>query len=90
MTAVDVSNDRVVPFFDEHGVELEHMLADNARQYCGRPLQHPYEAFLTISQTQHRRGHIGSPGTTGFCERFSIRFEDDAFVSARLYQAPCP
>jgi hypothetical protein len=29
MTAVDVLNDRVLPFYEEHSVEIEHLLTDN-------------------------------------------------------------
>jgi transposase len=82
MTAVDVLNDRVVPFYEEHGVELEHMLTDNGREYCGRPLQHPYELFLTISQIQHRRTDIGSPETNGFCERFHRTVKEEFYSVA--------
>ena len=32
MTAVDVLNDRVLPFYEEHGVEIEHLLTDNGRE----------------------------------------------------------
>jgi hypothetical protein len=32
MTPVDVLNDRVLPFYEEHGVEIEHLLTDNGRE----------------------------------------------------------
>jgi hypothetical protein len=41
MTAVDVLNDQVLPFYEEHNVEIEHLLTDNGREYCGRPVGHP-------------------------------------------------
>ena len=41
MTAVDVLDDGVLPFYEEHGVEVEHLLTDNGREYCGRPLGTP-------------------------------------------------
>jgi hypothetical protein len=37
MTAVDVLDDRVPPFYKGDGVEVEHLLIDNGRGYCGRP-----------------------------------------------------
>jgi hypothetical protein len=55
MTAVDVLNDRVLPFYEEHGVAIEHILTDNGRETCGKPLSHPYELYLTIQQIEHRR-----------------------------------
>jgi transposase len=70
MTAVDVLYDRVLPFYEEHRVEVDHLLTDNGREYCGRPLNHPFELFLAVNQIEHRRTDIGSPETNGFCERF--------------------
>lgn len=55
MTAVDVLNDRVLPFYEEHHVEIEHLLTDNGREYCGRPVGHPFELYLAIQQIEHQR-----------------------------------
>lgn len=66
MTAADVLNERVLPFYDEHDVEVEHLLTDNAREYCGRPVGHPFELCLAIQQFQNRRTDIGSPESNGF------------------------
>ncbi len=82
MTAVDVLNDRVLPFYEEHGVDLEHLLTDNGREYCGRPLHHPFELFLTISHIEHRRTQVGSPQTNGFCERFHRTVKEEFFSVA--------
>jgi transposase len=82
MTAVDVLNDRVLPFYEEHGVELLNMLTDNGREYCGRPLHHPFELFLAISQIEHRRTQVGSPETNGFCERFNRTVKEEFFSVA--------
>lgn len=70
MTAVDVLDDRVLPFYEEHSAEVEHLLTDNGREFCGRELKHHFELFLAISQIQHRRTEVRSPQTNGFCERF--------------------
>jgi len=45
MTAVDVLDDRVLPFYEEHAAEVEHLLTDNGREYCGRELKHHFELF---------------------------------------------
>jgi hypothetical protein len=82
MTAVDVLNDRVLPFYEEHGVDVEHLLTDNGREYCGRPLHHPFELFLTISHIEHRRTQVGSPQTNGFCERFNRTVKEEFFSVA--------
>src|SRR5262249_48030216 len=37
ITAADLVNDRVVPFFDGHEVPLCRMLTDRGTEYCGNP-----------------------------------------------------
>lgn len=82
MTAVDVLDDRVLPFFEEHSAEVEHILTDNGREYCGRELKHHFELFLAISQIEHRRTEVRSPQTNGFCERFHRTVKEEFFVTA--------
>jgi transposase InsO family protein len=82
MTAVDVLHDRVLPFYEAHGVDIDHLLTDNGREYCGRPLSHPFELYLTINQITHRRTEIGSPETNGFCERFHRTVKEEFFAVA--------
>jgi hypothetical protein len=40
ITAADLLNDRVVPFFEEHGVRLLRVLTDRGSEYCGNPQRH--------------------------------------------------
>jgi transposase len=82
MTAVDVLHDRVLPFYDDHGVTIEHLLTDNGRETCGKPLSHPYELYLAIQQIEHRRTRIGSPETNGFCERFHRTVKEEFYSVA--------
>lgn len=82
MTAVDVLHDRVLPFYEEHGIDVERVLTDNGREYCGKPLQHPFELYLAIHQIEHRRTEIGSPETNGFCERFHRTVKEEFFAVA--------
>jgi transposase InsO family protein len=82
MTAVDVLNDRVLPFYEEHFAEVDHILTDNGREYCGRELKHHFELFLALSQIAHRRTEVRSPQTNGFCERFHRTIQEEFFSSA--------
>ena len=43
ITAADLLNDRVVPFFDEHGVKLSRVLTDRGTEYCGTSQAHEYQ-----------------------------------------------
>jgi transposase len=82
MTAVDVLHDRVLPFYEEHQVEVQHLLTDNGREFCGRAVHHPFELFLAISQIEHRRTDVASPETNGFCERFHRTVKEEFFQVA--------
>src|SRR5580658_98462 len=70
ITAADLLNDRVVPFFEEHGIGLLRVLTDRGTEYCGNPEQHPYELYLAVEDIEHTRTKVKSPQTNGICERF--------------------
>ena len=37
VTAADLLNDRVIPFYEEHEISLQRMLTDRGTEYCGQP-----------------------------------------------------
>jgi transposase InsO family protein len=78
-TAVDVLYDRVLPFYERHGLKVEHILTDNGREYCGRAMIHPYQIFLELYDIQHRRTKVATPRTNGFVERFNRTVLDEFF-----------
>ena len=78
-TAVDVLYDRVLPFYREQGLVVEHILTDNGREYCGRPMIHPYEIFLEFNDIKHRNTRVATPRTNGFVERFNRTVLDEFF-----------
>jgi transposase InsO family protein len=70
LTAADLLNDQVVPFFDAHEVPLNRMLTDRGTEYCGSPDTHPYELYLAVENIDHTRTKVKSPQTNGIVERF--------------------
>jgi transposase InsO family protein len=76
-TAVDVLYDRVLPFYESQGIQVEHVLTDNGREYCGRPMIHPYQIFLELNDIEHRRTKVARPRTNGFVERFNRTVLDE-------------
>lgn len=82
ITAAEVLNDRVLPFYDEHDVRVEHLLTDNGREFCGRELQHPFEIYLALNQIKHRCTKVHSPETNGFAERFNRTIKEEFFAVA--------
>lgn len=70
ITAADLLNDRVLPFFEEQGVELLRVLPDRGTEYCGNPERHEYELYLAVEDIDHSRTKTKSPQTNGIVERF--------------------
>jgi transposase InsO family protein len=70
ITAADLLNDRVLPFFDEEGIPLLRVLTDRGTEYCGNVERHEYQLYLALSDIDHTRTKVKSPQTNGICERF--------------------
>ena len=54
ITAADILNDRLLPFFDEHGIPLNGVLTDRSTEYCGKPERHEYELYLAGASEKRR------------------------------------
>ena len=52
ITAADLLNDRVVPFFEAQEVKLCRMLTDRGTKHCGNPEHHEYELYLAIEDIE--------------------------------------
>jgi transposase InsO family protein len=90
LTAADILNDRVIPFFDEHGIRIDRMLTDRGTEYCGTHDRHEYELYLAIEDIDHTRTKVRSPQTNGICERFHKTLLDEFYRIAfrkRLYDS---
>jgi transposase InsO family protein len=70
VTAADILNDRVLPFFEEQDVPVLRILTDRGTEFCGSPDKHPYELFLQLNEIEHTKTKVKSPQTNGICERF--------------------
>ena len=70
ITAADLLNDRVLPFFEDQGAEVLRILTDRGTEYCGRHDEHPYQLFLAVNDIDHTKTKVKSPQTNGICERF--------------------
>jgi hypothetical protein len=55
LTAAEILNDRVLPFFEEHGIALCRVLTDRGTEYCGNPEHHDYELYLAVEDIDHTR-----------------------------------
>jgi transposase InsO family protein len=70
LTAADLLNDRVVPFYDQQEVKLCRVLTDRGTEYCGNPEHHEYELYLAVEDVDHSRTKARNPQTNGIVERF--------------------
>jgi transposase InsO family protein len=89
ITAADLLNDRVVPFFEEKEVKLSRILTDRGTEYCGSPEHHEYELYLAVEDIDHSRTKTKSPQTNGICERFHKTVLNEFYrVTKRVIDAP--
>jgi len=70
VTAAELLNDRVLPFFAQHEIPLNRVLTDRGTEYCGAPERHEYELYLAVENSDHTRTKTRHPQTNGICERF--------------------
>jgi transposase InsO family protein len=70
ITSADVLNDKVLPFYEEHGISILRILTDRGTEYCGKVEQHDYELFLAVNDIEHTKTKARHPQTNGICERF--------------------
>jgi len=70
ITAADTLNDRVLPYFEYHGLPMLRILTDRGTEYCGRVDQHDYQLYLAVNDIDHTKTKAMSPQTNGICERF--------------------
>ena len=78
ITAAEILNDRVVPFYDEHGIRLCRVLTDRGTEFCGSE-SHEYELYLAVEDIDHTRTKAKSPQTNGICERFHRTVLDEFY-----------
>lgn len=70
ITAADMLNDRVLPFFEQHSLPMLRILTDRGTEYCGKAEHHDYQLYLALNDIEHTKTKVRSPQTNGICERF--------------------
>lgn len=68
-----------MPFYEEKGIRVGNILSGNGREYCSRPMIHPYQIFMELNDIEHRRTKVATPRTNGFVERFNRTVLDEFF-----------
>lgn len=70
ITAAELLNDKVLPFYNAHNLPILRILTDRGTEYCGKVEQHDYQLYLAINDIDHTKTKAMSPQTNGICERF--------------------
>jgi len=87
--ALAVIHNDVLPFYQDKGLQVEAILTDNGREFCGKDT-HPYELYLELNDIEHRKTQVRRPQTNGFVERFNRTVLDEFFRIAfrkKLYES---
>ncbi len=90
ITAADMLNDKVVPFFEEQQIPLLRILTDRGTEYCGKAEYHEYELYLTIENIEHSKTKVKRPQSNGICERFHRTIQNEFYAIAfrkKLYDS---
>jgi transposase InsO family protein len=82
ITSADLLNDRVVPFYEEHGISLLRVLTDRGSEYCGNRETHEYQLYLDLEDIEHTRTKVKHPQTNGICERFHKTIQNEFYATA--------
>ena len=70
ITAADLLNDRVLPFYEAESLPVLRILTDRGTEYCGKADQHDFQLYLAINEIEHTKTKARHPQTNGICERF--------------------
>jgi len=82
IVAADLLNDRVLPFYEQHGIPLLRMLTDRGTEYCGNRQDHEYELYLQLEDIDHSRTRARRPQSNGICERFHRTIQNEFYAVA--------
>ncbi len=90
ITAADMLNDRVLPFYEEQALPMLRILTDRGTEYCGRADQHDYQLYLALNDIEHTKTKVRSPQTNGICERFHKTLLNEFYqvtLRKKIYQS---
>lgn len=90
LTAADLLNDRVIPFYEQQQVPLLRILTDRGTEYCGSIQHHEYQLYLAIENIDHSKTKARSPQSNGICERLHRTIQEEFYQVAfrkKLYNS---
>jgi transposase InsO family protein len=82
ITAADLLNDRVLPFFEDQQIPLLRILTDRGTEYKGKLDHHDYELYLQIEGIEHSKTQVRHPQSNGICERLHRTIQEEFYALA--------
>lgn len=79
ITAADLLNDRILPWYEEQSVRLLRILTDRGTEYNGSIENHEYQLYLAIEDIDHSKTKARHPQTNGICERFHRTIKEEFY-----------
>ena len=79
ITAADLLNDQVLPWYEEQSVRLLRILTDRGTEYNGSIENHEYQLYLAIEDIDHSKTKARHPQTNGICERFHRTIKEEFY-----------
>jgi transposase InsO family protein len=79
ITAADMLNDKVIPWFAEQGVSLMRVLTDRGTEYCGKVEYHAYQLYLAVENIDHSKTKARHPQTNGIVERLHRTIKEEFY-----------
>jgi transposase InsO family protein len=70
ITAADLLNDRVLPFYASESLPVLRILTDRGTEYCGKAESHDFQLYIAVNDIEHTKTKARHPQTNGICERF--------------------
>lgn len=72
-------NDKVIPLFQEQGIDLLRILTDRGTEYCGKIENHSYQLYLAMEDIEHSKTKANHSQTKGICERFHKTMKNEFY-----------
>lgn len=82
ITAADILNDKVIPWFAEQEVSLLRILTDRGTEYCGKVENHAYQLYLAVENIDHSKTKARHPQTNGIVERLHRTMQNEFYAIA--------
>jgi transposase InsO family protein len=79
ITAADMLNDKVLPWFENQEISLLRILTDRGTEYCGKVEHHAFQLYLAVENIDHSKTKVRHPQTNGICERFHRTMKEEFY-----------